>query len=240
MKKATVVEIADNKKLIIIPPSVEQAWFGKVTGTTPLIQNKLSKDAERSIPDYPGDTDQKKDGDVVIISPPPPKRKRGEAKAARNPHAEYMGTQHRTINGGYGIPVGAVMGIMYEAGKRFTVSKTAIQRGLRILNCVPAADRSCLLIPITKGKPLLHTSITYIGAWNARVPHTTYRSIFEAWEMDIAIAFDLNTISFDSVMNLISWSGKRVGLLSWTQAGHGRFTVESMPCPKSLKKLLEQ
>jgi len=199
------------------------------------LYNRFTEKAEKSIPDYPADTIQKPNGEIIVKQMPAIKTtgKGGKpAREPRDPAQEFEDSMHRTKDGKLAIPVAAIIGVCKEVAGYFGISKKAIEDGITILNYVQSQDGRCKVIPLTKHSiPKLHRSVGKIGPWSARVPHTIIRALIEDWECRVVISFNPDIISIQNVSNILAHAGNR-GMLSWTSGGYGKFTPENVPVSK--------
>jgi len=176
-----------------------------IQGTSPLIQHSWAEKARKQMRD-------KKEG------------RKTKTREVCIPEEECEAATHRTEDGQYGIPAGAIkQSLINAAHKDIGIEKTLVRKSLFVL-CSDANNT----IPMRCGEPVMREDCVRVGQGGTDL---RYRPEFPSgWESDISIEFDAENLRPDDIVNLLDRAGFGVGLLEMRpQKGgdYGRFQVKT-------------
>lgn len=187
---------ASNIKIIINPPNFQQVKL-KVTGLTPLIQNKMKESILKDMEDV----------------------RTGKAKkstrTAIDPQKEYLKSSYLQDDGSFGFPASAFKQCAVRAGKGLGLAMTDTRTLFFVLPNAP--DGECVLIK--SKKPLLRKDPVNVKTGK----DLRFRPEFRNWKADLLIKFDADRITIEQIANLLNHGGQTVGVGEWRPEKNGTF-----------------
>ena len=179
-----------DQKIELPPLRIERATFVLV-GDSPLIVHAWSEKAKRQMLDKQ-------------------MKRATQAKAAKNPEADYEACFYRTDEGGYGFPAIGLKAAMISAC-RFADMKMTIARG--------AFHIDAEMLPV-EGEPRPREDMVRVGMGTADI---RYRPEFPTWRIPATLKFNSSVISAEQLANLLNVAGFGVGLGEWRPEKNGQY-----------------
>lgn len=133
-----------------------------------------------------------------------------QAKAAKDPEADYEACFYRTPSGAYGFPAIGIKSAMVGAG-RFTDAKMVQLRG--------AFHIDCEMLEVT-GEPRPREDMVRVGMGTADI---RYRPEFPEWRIIAPIKFNTSVISAEQIANLLNVAGFAIGIGEWRPEKNGQY-----------------
>ena len=187
---------ASNVKIVIYPPNFQQVKL-KVTGLTPLIQNKMKESILKDMEDV-------RTG----------KAKKSTRKAV-DPKKEYLKSSYIQDDGSFGFPASAFKQCAVRAGKGLGLAMTDTRTLFFVLPNAP--DGEC--VAIKSKKPLLRKDPVNVKTGK----DLRFRPEFRNWKADLLIKFDADRITIEQIANLLNHGGQTVGVGEWRPEKNGTF-----------------
>ena len=187
---------ASNVKIVINPPNFQQVKL-KVTGLTPLIQNKMKESILKDMEDV-------RTG----------KAKKSTRKAV-DPKKEYLKSSYIQDDGSFGFPASAFKQCAVRAGKGLGLAMTDTRTLFFVLPNAP--DGEC--VAIKSKKPLLRKDPVNVKTGK----DLRFRPEFRNWKADLLIKFDADRITIEQIANLLNHGGQTVGGGEWRPEKKGTF-----------------
>ena len=187
---------ASNVKIVINPPNFQQVKL-KVTGLTPLIQNKMKESILKDMEDV-------RTG----------KAKKSTRKAV-DPKKEYLKSSYIQDDGSFGFPASAFKQCAVRAGKGLGLAMTDTRTLFFVLPNAP--DGEC--VAIKSKKPLLRKDPVNVKTGK----DLRFRTEFRNWKADLLIKFDADRITIEQIANLLNHGGQTVGVGEWRPEKNGTF-----------------
>ncbi len=187
---------ASNVKIVINPPNFQQVKL-KVTGLTPLIQNKMKESILKDMEDV-------RTG----------KAKKSTRKAV-DPKKEYLKSSYIQDDGSFGFPASAFKQCAVRAGKGLGLAMTDTRTLFFVLPNAP--DGEC--VAIKSKKPLLRKDPVNVKTGK----DLRFRPEFRNWKADLLIKFDADRITIEQIANLLNHGGQTVGVGEWRPEKNGTF-----------------
>lgn len=141
-----------------------------------------------------------------------------QAKEAKDPEADYLGSLYHLPGGGHGFPS--------VAFKASAVSACRFTDGLKMTEVRGAFHIAGELIRI-EGEPSPREDMVRIGMGTADI---RYRGEFREWAATIVLRANVNAISPEQLVNLFNLAGFGVGVGEWRperDGSYGMFHVAS-------------
>lgn len=180
------------RELTISPPNYQVASF-KITGLTPLVQNRFSEKAIRIIK-----TGQEQ-GNT---------KKKGKKKEARNFDEDYENAKHISTEGWQGIPTSAFRNAMISAcrivGFKMTLGKLAI-------TVLPDGIDKVDGLPLVKFEGTPEKHLGYVRNFTG-VCDLRSRPMWKKWSVNLRIQYDADMFILEDVANLLMRAGMQVGV----------------------------
>ena len=187
---------ASNVKIVINPPNFQQVKL-KVTGLTPLIQNKMKESILKDMEDV-------RTG----------KAKKSTRKAV-DPKKEYLKSSYIQDDGSFGFPASAFKQCAVRAGKGLGLAMTDTRTLFFVLPNAP--DGEC--VAIKSKKPLLRKDPVNVKTGK----DLRFRPEFRNSKADLLIKFDADRITIEQIANLLNHGGQTVGVGEWRPEKNGTF-----------------
>ena len=187
---------ASNVKIVINPPNFQQVKL-KVTGLTPLIQNKMKESILKDMEDV-------RTG----------KAKKSTRKAV-DPKKEYLKSSYIQDDGSFGFPASAFKQCAVRAGKGLGLAMTDTRTLFFVLPNAP--DGEC--VAIKSKKPLLRKDPVNVKTGK----DLRFRPEFRNWKADLLVKFDADRITIEQIANLLNHGGQTVGVGEWRPEKNGTF-----------------
>lgn len=177
-----------------------------IIGETPLIIHKFADKARSMI-------ESKQQGKAL------------QAKAARDPKAEYEGAFHYLRDGKtYGFPANAFRRAMVAACSFIDGIPKVFAKGAFFVEGESQVDMVKLV-----GKPRMQTDNVRIN--NGRSADVRYRPVFDEWRTKVKIRYNARCISAEQLVSLLANAGFSIGIGDWRPSSplspgvHGQFRV---------------
>jgi len=200
-------------KTIEIPGSQQELVILTLQGTSPVMTNRMSEDAEQAI--------------ITLQSGEPKAR----TKAPRDPEKEYQAAIHKTSDGKNGIGAWQFKKALAEGGYRiFGEKMTFIEAAITIRASDPTG-----VIPLDAPPPEMDKRW---GRLQGKATTMLYRPRYMPWKLDLPVAFESDIIRIVDLVNLVTRTGFSVGVGAGRRIEMGRFEVvaiDGQPVEKRVK-----
>ena len=188
--------MAKSQQIVINPPNFQQVKL-RVTGLTPLIQNKMKE---------------------TIIQQMEDARKGKAKKATRvpfDPKKEYLKSAYLQDDGSFGFPASAFKQCAVRAGKGLGLAMTDTRTLFFVLPNAP--DGEC--VQIKGSKPTMRKDpVNVQGNKDLR-----FRPEFRDWKAELLVKFDADRVTVEQIANLLNHGGQTVGVGEWRPEKNGTF-----------------
>ncbi len=212
--KPTKAKPPEAEKVAVSRPNMVTASM-RITGTAPYLQCRFPAKAMNQI------MAKQQLGDQT-----------GKGKAKRPPRdyeTDYLGSQHKTEKGKFGIPASAFRAACISACRLIGFKMTIAKMSIFIIADDYDVEDATPLVLIT-GKPEKHISM---GRNSDGTPDVRVRTIFKEWSASLRVKFDADQFKLADVVNLIMRVGIQVGVgegrpdsKNSVGMGYGTFDVE--------------
>ena len=153
--------------------------------------------------------------------------KKTKVRAVRDPEAESLAAAHRTEDGRYGVPAGAIKQCLVGAAhKDVGIEKTLLRKHLFIVGDAISEDKQTELCLLEGDPPVMREDMVRVGQGSADL---RYRPEFRNWAITLTVQFEATGLREQDIINLLQHAGFGVGLLEWRpekNGDHGRFTID--------------
>jgi hypothetical protein len=185
--------MATKKETVITLPALNiQMLQLRLVGDSPLICHAWSEKAKRQMLD----TQMKK---------------AKQAKAAKDPDADFRESLYPHPDGGFGFPAVAFKAAAVDACSSIEgVTKVEARGAFHIMGD---------LVKIN-GTPTPREDMVRVGMGSADI---RYRGEFREWSADIALRYNTNVLSPEQIANLFNTAGFAVGVGEWRPQRDGSF-----------------
>jgi hypothetical protein len=187
---------AKNVKIVINPPNFQQVKL-KVTGLTPLIQNKMKETIIQQMEDV----------------------RAGKAKKATrtavDPQKEYIKSSYKQDDVTFGFPASAFKQCAVRAGKGLGLAMTDTRTLFFVLPNAP--DGEC--VSIKSNKPIMRKDPVNVKTGK----DLRFRPEFKNWKAELLVKFDADRITIEQIANLLNHGGQTVGVGEWRPEKNGTF-----------------
>lgn len=177
--------------MIELPPIEVKTVHFTLVGDSPLIVHAWSEKAKRAMRDKQ-------------------MKRATQAKAAKDPQADYEACFYRTDAGEYAFPAIGLKAAMVSACRQADM-KMVLARGAFHID----AD----MLPI-RGTPRMREDMVRVGMG---VADLRYRPEFPDWRMPVMLKFNSRVISSEQLANLLDIAGFAVGVGEWRPEKSGQF-----------------
>ena len=188
--------ISKNVKIMINPPNFQQVKL-KVTGLTPLIQNKMKETIIQQMEDVRSGKAKK------------------STRTAIDPKKEYIKSAYKQDDGSFGFPASAFKQCAVRAGKGLGLAMTDTRTLFFVLPNAP--DGEC--VSIKSNKPILRKDPVNVKTGK----DLRFRPEFRNWKADLLVKFDADRITIEQIANLLNHGGQTVGVGEWRPEKNGTF-----------------
>ena len=185
-----------NVKIMINPPNFQQVKL-KVTGLTPLIQNKMKETIIQQMEDVRSGKAKK------------------STRTAIDPKKEYIKSAYKQDDGSFGFPASAFKQCAVRAGKGLGLAMTDTRTLFFVLPNAP--DGEC--VSIKSNKPILRKDPVNVKTGK----DLRFRPEFRNWKADLLVKFDADRITIEQIANLLNHGGQTVGVGEWRPEKNGTF-----------------
>ena len=185
-----------NVKIMINPPNFQQVKL-KVTGLTPLIQNKMKETIIQQMEDVRSGKAKK------------------STRTAIDPKKEYIKSAYKQDDGSFGFPASAFKQCAVRAGKGLGLAMTDTRTLFFVLPNAP--DGEC--VSIKSNKPILRKDPVNVKTGK----DLRFRPEFRNWKADLIVKFDADRITIEQIANLLNHGGQTVGVGEWRPEKNGTF-----------------
>ena len=183
-------------KIVINPPNFQQVKL-KVTGLTPLIQNKMKETIIQQMEDVRSGKAKK------------------STRTAVDPKKEYIKSAYKQDDGSFGFPASAFKQCAVRAGKGLGLAMTDTRTLFFVLPNAP--DGEC--VSIKSNKPILRKDPVNVKTGK----DLRFRPEFRNWKADLLVKFDADRITIEQIANLLNHGGQTVGVGEWRPEKNGTF-----------------
>ena len=175
-------------KIVINPPNFQQVKL-KVTGLTPLIQNKMKETIIQQMEDVRAGKAKK------------------STRTAVDPKKEYIKSAYKQDDGSFGFPASAFKQCAVRAGKGLGLAMTDTRTLFFVLPNAP--DGEC--VSIKSNKPVLRKDPVNVKTGK----DLRFRPEFRNWKAELLVKFDADRITIEQIankelQNLFNESGKKL------------------------------
>ena len=181
---------------MINPPNFQQVKL-KVTGLTPLIQNKMKETIIQQMEDVRSGKAKK------------------STRTAIDPKKEYIKSAYKQDDGSFGFPASAFKQCAVRAGKGLGLAMTDTRTLFFVLPNAP--DGEC--VSIKSNKPILRKDPVNVKTGK----DLRFRPEFRNWKADLIVKFDADRITIEQIANLLNHGGQTVGVGEWRPEKNGTF-----------------
>jgi len=183
-------------KIVINPPNFQQVKL-KVTGLTPLIQNKMKETIIQQMEDVRAGKAKK------------------STRTAVDPKKEYIKSAYKQDDGSFGFPASAFKQCAVRAGKGLGLAMTDTRTLFFVLPNAP--DGEC--VSIKSNKPILRKDPVNVKTGK----DLRFRPEFRNWKAELLVKFDADRITIEQIANLLNHGGQTVGVGEWRPEKNGTF-----------------
>ncbi len=183
-------------KIVINPPNFQQVKL-KVTGLTPLIQNKMKETIIQQMEDVRAGKAKK------------------STRTAVDPKKEYIKSAYKQDDGTFGFPASAFKQCAVRAGKGLGLAMTDTRTLFFVLPNAP--DGEC--VSIKSNKPVLRKDPVNVKTGK----DLRFRPEFRNWKAELLVKFDADRITIEQIANLLNHGGQTVGVGEWRPEKNGTF-----------------
>jgi len=183
-------------KIVINPPNFQQVKL-KVTGLTPLIQNKMKETIIQQMEDVRAGKAKK------------------STRTAVDPQKEYLKSSYKQDDGSFGFPASAFKQCAVRAGKGLGLAMTDTRTLFFVLPNAP--DGEC--VSIKSNKPVLRKDPVNVKTGK----DLRFRPEFKNWRAELLVKFDADRITIEQIANLLNHGGQTVGVGEWRPEKNGTF-----------------
>ena len=183
-------------KIVINPPNFQQVKL-KVTGLTPLIQNKMKETIIQQMEDVRAGKAKK------------------STRTAVDPKKEYIKSSYKQDDGTFGFPASAFKQCAVRAGKGLGLAMTDTRTLFFVLPNAP--DGEC--VSIKSNKPVLRKDPVNVKTGK----DLRFRPEFRNWKAELLVKFDADRITIEQIANLLNHGGQTVGVGEWRPEKNGTF-----------------
>jgi hypothetical protein len=186
------------KNIVIQAPNFQTVQL-KVTGLTPLIQNKMKETVIQEMADVRAGK----------------KTKVNAARTAIDPQKEFIKSAYQQDDGGFGFPASAFKQCAVRAGKGIGLAMTDARTLFFVLPNAP--DGEC--VALKSKKPVMRQDPVNVKTGK----DLRFRPEFRDWSANLDIRFDADRITIDQIANLLNHGGQTVGVGEWRPEKNGTF-----------------
>lgn len=186
------------KNIVIQAPNFQTVQL-KVTGLTPLIQNKMKETVIQEMADVRAGK----------------KTKVNAARTAIDPQKEFIKSAYQQDDGGFGFPASAFKQCAVRAGKGIGLAMTDARTLFFVLPNAP--DGEC--VALKSNKPVMRQDPVNVKTGK----DLRFRPEFRNWSANLDIRFDADRITIDQIANLLNHGGQTVGVGEWRPEKNGTF-----------------
>tara|TARA_Y100001970_G_C14237383_1_gene862669 strand:+ start:1119 stop:1715 length:597 start_codon:yes stop_codon:yes gene_type:complete len=190
--------MANVKEFQINPPNFQKVQL-KVTGLTPLIQNKMKETVIQEMEDVRAGK----------------KTKVNAQRTAIDPKKEYLKSAYKQDDGSFGFPASAFKQCAVRAGKALGLAMTDARTLFFVLPTAP--DGEC--VSIKSKKPVLRKDPVNVKTGK----DLRFRPEFKDWKADLLVSYDADRITIEQIANLLNHGGQTVGVGEWRPEKNGTF-----------------
>ena len=183
-------------KIVINPPNFQQVKL-KVTGLTPLIQNKMKETIIQQMEDVRAGKAKK------------------STRTAVDPKKEYIKSAYKQDDGSFGFPASAFKQCAVRAGKGLGLAMTDTRTLFFVLPNAP--DGEC--VSIKSNPPVLRKDPVNVKTGK----DLRFRPEFRNWKAELLVKFDADRITIEQIANLLNHGGQTVGVGEWRPEKNGTF-----------------
>ena len=186
------------KNIVIQAPNFQTVQL-KVTGLTPLIQNKMKETVIQEMADVRAGK----------------KTKVNAARTAIDPQKEFIKSAYQQDDGGFGFPASAFKQCAVRAGKGIGLAMTDARTLFFVLPNAP--DGEC--VALKSKKPVMRQDPVNVKTGK----DLRFRPEFRDWSANLDIRYDADRITIDQIANLLNHGGQTVGVGEWRPEKNGTF-----------------
>jgi hypothetical protein len=180
------------EQAIVLPALNIQFLKLRLKGDSPLICHAWSEKAKRQMLDAQ-------------------MKKAKQAKAAKDPQADYEESLYRLPEGGYGFPSVAFKSAAVDACSSIAgVTKVEARGAFHIIGDMVQIE----------GAPSPREDMVRVGMGAADI---RYRGEFREWAAEITLRYNANVLSPEQIANLFNTAGFAVGIGEWRPQRDGSF-----------------
>lgn len=138
-------------------------------------------------------------------------KKAKQAKAAKDPEADYRDSLYTHPDGGYGFPSVAFKNAAVDACSSIAgVTKVEARGAFHIIGDLVKIE----------GEPSPREDMVRVGMGTADI---RYRGEFRSWATEITLRYNANVLSPEQIANLFNTAGFAVGVGEWRPQRDGSF-----------------
>jgi hypothetical protein len=167
----------------------------RIRGTAPLVQHKFAAKAREQMKQN--------------MATPAAEKKAKTARPPRDYDMDFEQAQHRSEDGGWGIPCAAFRMAMIDACRTVNMQMTRAKMSVWVVPDCFDVDDGTPMVRLLVSPPERLESLVRNDNGNADI---RIRPMWRQWEAIITMEFDEEMISAASVVNLLDRAGKQVGV----------------------------
>ncbi len=211
---------AKPKEMAQVPTLDRRQFAIQIVGTTPLIVHAFSADTHKAIADK-----QQKKAKV--------------ARAARDPHAEYLGCFYMMPGSPPPLSKGARYGIPASGFRKAIISACRYLGDMTMTfakGAVFVLDDGGGMVELDASEPKMRTDTVRIGVGGTL--DLRYRPEFEHWQCRLRVEYNHSIISPEQIINMFHHAGFHVGWGEWRPekgGSNGMFEVRTAAPEKTPK-----
>ncbi len=184
----------DDTVAVIKAPNIVRTTI-RIKGTAPFVQNKFSHKARMKM--------------MEAMATPAAAKKGKAARDPRNYDDDFIQAQHMAVAGWNGIPCPAFRAAMIDACRTVGMVMTKAKMSVFILPDGFDKDDGTPLVKLIAGTPERMESLVRNDNGGADI---RIRPMWREWECDVTLEYDEDTITGESVINLLDRAGRQVGV----------------------------
>ena len=186
------------KQITINPPNFQTVNL-KITGLTPLIQNKMKETVIQEMADVRAGK----------------KTKVNAARTAFDPKKEYIKSAYQQSDGTFGFPASAFKQCAVRAGKGIGLAMTDARTLFFVLPNAPDGE----WVSLKSNKPVMRKDPVNVKTGK----DLRFRPEFRNWSANLDVRYDADRITIDQIANLLNHGGQTVGVGEWRPEKNGTF-----------------
>jgi len=185
----------DDGIAVVHPANILRTTF-RIKGTAPLVQNKFSHKQKQKM--------------MADMATPKAAKKSKTDRPTRDYASDFLQAQHVSTAGWNGIPCPAFRAAMIDACRTVGLVMTKAKMSVFVLPDGFDRDEGTPLVRILSDSPPERTEMLVRNDNGSADIHI--RPMWRDWGAEVAVEFDADMITAESVVNLLDRAGRQVGV----------------------------